>query len=400
MERVDEGIGERLRRLRTMRGMSQEELAERTDLSRDLIAKLEQGRRSSTRLTTAASLAAGLDVELSALTDGRAMAGEQRGLLALRQALTGPASFPGIDPDDPGEPTPLADLAARIGAAWADYWAGNFTKLGTLLPGLIGESRLTLRQSPTGQQLAAAAHLSAAQQIAACVLTQLGVEDLGYLAVERALAAADHSGDRLRAATLMGSLSWVLLNQGRFAEAERTALHTVDDIEPRLGKAPPEHVSVWGSLLLTALAAAAARGDRDRTEDVLSLARAAGSKLGGPRNDYQTYFAPAKVGTESVHAAVKLGEPATALDRARDVPDPGTLPTAAHGRHLLDVAQAQVDTRQYGAATDTLLTAERLSPEWMRHQVLAGMLVSELAERHRRLPGALKDLASRLSPIR
>lgn len=50
-----DGIGERLRKLRTMRGMSQDELAERAGLSRDLIAKLEQGRRSSTRLTSAAA---------------------------------------------------------------------------------------------------------------------------------------------------------------------------------------------------------------------------------------------------------------------------------------------------------------------------------------------------------
>lgn len=381
-----------------MRGMSQDDLAERSGLSRDLIAKLEQGRRSSTRLTSVAALASALDVELSALTDGRALVGEQRGVLALRQALTGPASFPGIDADDAGEPTPLAELAATVDAAWADYWAGSFTRLGKTLPALIGEARLATRQLPAGQRPAAFASLSAAYQITACLLTQLGMEDLGYLAVERALAAAENSGDRLRAATLMGSLSWVLLNQGRFAEAERTALHTVDETEPSLGKAPPEHVSVWGSLLLTALAATAARGDTGRADEELSLARAAGARLGGERNDYETYFAPVKVATESVHAAVKLGDSAAALARARDVPrDGAALPTGARGRHLLDVAQAQVDTRQYGAATDTLLAAERLSPEWMRTQVLSGVLVSELVERHRRLPAALKDLASRLA---
>lgn len=391
-------IGERLRRLRTMRGMAQDELAERAGLSRDLIAKLEQGRRTSIRLTSATALASALDVELSALTDGRALVGEQRGVLALRRALTGPASFPGIDSSDLGDPTPIGELVGTVDATWADYWAGNFTKLGTTLPALIGEVRLTTRQLPTGQRPAAFASLSAVYQIAACVLTQLGMEDLGYLTVERALAAAGDSGDQLRTATLMGSLSWVLLNQGRFDEAERTALHTVDDVEPSLTKASVEHVSVWGSLLLTALAATAARGDTGRADEILPLARAAGGRVGVDRNDYETYFGPAKVATESVHAAVKLNDPAAALGRARDVPGDGAaLPTAARGRHWLDVAQAQVDTRQYGSATETLLAAEWLSPEWMRHQVLAGTLVGELVERHRRLPAGLKGLASRLS---
>lgn len=235
----EETVGERLRRLRTMRGMSQDELAERAGLSRDLVAKLEQGRRTSVRLTSAAALASALDLELSALTDGRALAGEQRGVLALRQALTGPASFPGFDGSDEGTPTPLDELAGTVDAAWGDYWAGRFTKLGKTLPALIGEARLTARELPGRQRPAAFASLSAAYQIASCVLTQLGLEDLGYLAVERAHAAARDSGDQLRAATLMGSLSWVLLNQGRFEEAERTALHTVDDTEPRLGKASP-----------------------------------------------------------------------------------------------------------------------------------------------------------------
>lgn len=391
-----DSIGARLRRLRTLRGMSQGELAERAGLSRDLVGKLEQGRRDTTRMTTAAALASALDVELSALTDGRAYAGEQRGVLALRQALTDVSLFPSIAADDGGDPAPVQDVRAAVNDAWAAYWAGGFTRLGKTLPPLLGEARLSARQLPAGEQSEAYAMLSAAYQVAACMLTQLGMEDLAYLGVERAVAAAERSGDQLRAATLMGSLSWVLLNQGRFEEAERAAVVTADDVEPRLGSATPQHVSVWGSLLLTALAATAARGDSARSRDTLSLARAAGGRLGEPRDDYQTYFSPAKVGTESVHAAVKLGEPVTALRRSSDVHDVATLPTAAHGRHLLDVAQAQVDTRAYGEAIDTLLAAERLSPEWFRHQVLTGVLVRELVEHYSRLPGTLKGLAARL----
>src|ERR671917_677553 len=64
---VGETIGSQLRRLRRLRGLTQEELADGANVSRDLVAKLEQGRRQSARLASLASLARALDVELSAL---------------------------------------------------------------------------------------------------------------------------------------------------------------------------------------------------------------------------------------------------------------------------------------------------------------------------------------------
>jgi transcriptional regulator with XRE-family HTH domain len=49
--------------------MTQEELADRANVSCDLVAKLEQGRRHTARTTSLASLARALDVELSALVE-------------------------------------------------------------------------------------------------------------------------------------------------------------------------------------------------------------------------------------------------------------------------------------------------------------------------------------------
>ena len=64
---IGEAIGCQLRRLRRLRGLTQEELADRANVSRDLVAKLEQGRRQTARITSLVSLASALDVELSAL---------------------------------------------------------------------------------------------------------------------------------------------------------------------------------------------------------------------------------------------------------------------------------------------------------------------------------------------
>jgi transcriptional regulator with XRE-family HTH domain len=64
---IGETIGYQLRRLRRLRGLTQEELADRANVSRDLVAKLEQGQRQTARITSLVSLAGALDVELSAL---------------------------------------------------------------------------------------------------------------------------------------------------------------------------------------------------------------------------------------------------------------------------------------------------------------------------------------------
>ena len=76
---VDETIGYQLRRLRRRRGLTQEELADRANVSRDLVAKLEQGRRHTARITSLASFARALDVGLSALVERDAEDGDEAG---------------------------------------------------------------------------------------------------------------------------------------------------------------------------------------------------------------------------------------------------------------------------------------------------------------------------------
>jgi transcriptional regulator with XRE-family HTH domain len=76
---VGETIGYQLRRLRRLRGLTQEELADRANVSRDLVAKLEQGRRHTARISSLASFARALDVELSALVEHESDDGEAAG---------------------------------------------------------------------------------------------------------------------------------------------------------------------------------------------------------------------------------------------------------------------------------------------------------------------------------
>ena len=125
-------IGDRLRRARREQGMTQEELAERSGLSRELIAKIEQGRRQSVRLTTLTRLAQALDLPLSELADNRPRLDSDRegaSVLAIRDVLLSPSLLPGIDPgDDEGQPTTLAHLNTAVDRAADAYWNGQLAR--------------------------------------------------------------------------------------------------------------------------------------------------------------------------------------------------------------------------------------------------------------------------------
>jgi transcriptional regulator with XRE-family HTH domain len=69
-------LGDRLARLRRLAGLTQEQVAERSGVSADVIRKLEQHRKHSARLPTLHALARGLGVELTSLLgDPPAVAG-------------------------------------------------------------------------------------------------------------------------------------------------------------------------------------------------------------------------------------------------------------------------------------------------------------------------------------
>jgi transcriptional regulator with XRE-family HTH domain len=385
-------IGERLKKLRVERGFSQASLAERAGVSVDLVSKLEQGVRQSARVTSLRGLAQALGVSMSELLDKRPRLDSPAAaanLLAIRDALLTPAALPGIDPaDDGGEATAAGELDAAVRRGWTLYWAGQFGGLAAMLPGLIGEARVNARRAGP----AAAGTLAQAYQLAACLFVHTGSEDLATIGAERGVLAAAQGDDELQWATLNGTYAWALLAQGRLEESERHAAQVAGRIEPSMSSASPQHLTAWGGLLLTALAPAAAAGREAEAAELISLARAGASRLGEDRHDYQASFGPTQVAMQATHAYTMLGHPRRALDAARAVRREDLQPIS-WGRHLLDVAQSQVEAKREEAALATLHTAHGVSPEWFRHQLPARAIVADLVERGRRLTPALRTLA-------
>lgn len=384
-------IGDRLRLLRRERGLSQEDLARRSGLSRDLIAKLEQNRRTSCRITSLMRLANALDVELTELTGKRERLGTERdggSVLALRDTLLSPSllpGLPGMDLDDAGQPTPLPELHEAVDRAWTKYWAGDFGPLVATVPGLITEIRLTRRS--VGPATAVA--LSQAYQLASALMEHFGKMDLAALAAERAVVAAAEGEDELQWAMVQRTYGWVLLNQGRPGEAENLAVRVASMIEPSFS-APAVRVAVWGSILIGALWAAV-DADKD-VSDYITMIAAGAERLGGHIATCQTTFGSSRAAMHIVHAHAVLREPGKALEAAKKV-KPSELGRISYGRHLIDLAQVHADARQFQTAERRLQEARAMSPVWFRHQLSAQSIVADIQEKQTRLSPTIRSLA-------
>jgi hypothetical protein len=193
---------------------------------------------------------------------------------------------------------------------------------------------------------------------------------------------------------------WLLMRQGRLDEAERLALATADDVEPRISRASKGELGVWGRLLIRA-SSAAARNNRPReAREMLRLARTAGAALGGGVAAYPYgwgKFDWSTVAFQAVENQVVAGQPGRVLGLSARLPAAGATATAnTWNRHLLDVAQAHVMLRQGAEATKVLAALHGSAPEWLRHQQMAKDTFEQSlrASGRRRLTGKQRELAS------
>ncbi|WP_229068382.1 helix-turn-helix domain-containing protein [Actinoplanes sp. DH11] len=371
-------IGDRIFELRNDRSprLTQQELADRAGVSLDLVKKIEQGVKPGS-LPYLTRIARALDVDLGVLV-GKPTHLESvpssGGILALRRALT-----PVVE--DSGEPAPADELRASVQRAWKAYWSGDYDVIAAFLPQVISDAR----------QLGAADILAEASQLAASTLVHLGHPDLSLVAADCALNAAENR--HLRAA-VVGTRSWVLLNQARADDAAAIAVREADEIEPTR-KAAPEAVSMWGNLLVTGATAAARAGNDDEARDLLQVAHGAAVRLGKDRNDYNTTFGVTQVVMQRVDAAVVAGDYARALDVAREMPQHNPMPLAARSRHKTDLAHAHAGLGRYADAERLMLEIEHEAAQWMRYQPFPRAVVGALLNGRRPSP-KLRGLARRL----
>jgi transcriptional regulator with XRE-family HTH domain len=385
---VGETIGYQLRRLRRLRGLTQEELADRADVSRDLVAKLEQGRRRTARLASLASLARALDVELSALLTRAAPAREP---VSRRGDLR---SIAGTTVDR--HATTMTDASALVDRVHRAYQAARYSEAAGLLPSVSYTVDALVVEGPANGRRDALRLQASIAVAAAKLATKAGDALAARSAAGRAHDAAEAADDPIgRAASTYQLICALLLTEGQDdrENAEELAVSCAEDL-----RGSDANSLTWrGALTLIGAIIAARRGDPVEARCRLDHAEALARRLGADGNIGWTAFGPTNVMIHRVSATVALDDPRAALALAEQI-DITAIPVGLHGRQAqfhLDSAWAHAQLREEPLAVIHLLDTERVAPEFVLTNPNVRRLIRDLLERRRRAIPGLHGLALR-----
>ena len=395
-------LGRKIAAERRRRGLSQPELARMIDRSVAWVSQVERGARKVDRMSVLETLATALDIPLAELAAEApvvaAVTEETPGAATLRLVLSGVYSLRALL-NGRHRPAAMTRLRARTSQAWELTHAGRYAELADLLRGLIPDLETAVRALPEGQRADAAELLATAYQACSAALAKVGEPEAAWIAADRAMAAAERTGNPLLIAAGAFRLVFVFLAARHYDQAEETARTTADALAHLAGGDDLQAVSLWGGLTLQRAIIAARLNDPDAAYGHLEQASQAAARMGEGRNDYNTEFGPANVALHEIAVAVELGDAGRALRTAAAI-DTSGLSAERRARMLIDVARAHAQRRQASEAIAALRQAEDITPEQIRAHNQVRQLVSDLMAMQDPPSSELRDLAERTGAAR
>jgi transcriptional regulator with XRE-family HTH domain len=402
-----ESAGRRLARARRRRGLSQAALAGLVGRSESWLSQVERGRRGVDSHAVLTRLAAVLRVDVAEIsaTDSPSHAPVPFPYAAaIEQAMMGyPGLGASIGQQDIGPEPSVAHLREMARSAYRGYQATRYEATGRILPRLIRgvetASRVLGLAEPAVCETRALAY-----DTAAALLRRIGEPALAWTAADRAMAAAECSGQPLVAAVGAYRLSYVFTARRRPREAlelAMTAAHALERVM-RSRSPSPDQLSIYGGLHLAGATAAAADYDRPMVAALIAKARAVAERLGADTNLMGTAFGPVNVAIHTISTSMRAGDARTAVDIGESL-DTSAIPAGLVGRRTqvhIDLACAYALRRQDAAAVNVLLAAEHLSPQLIRYGERPREVLTELLRReHRPSTPQLRPLAHRVGVI-
>ena len=400
-----EAAGQRIARARRRRGLSQAVLAGLVGRSESWLSQVERGKRGVDSHSVLIRLAEVLRVDIEELTSS--VEQDEIGRRAypaaplIEQAMMGygiPSALGSLE--EPEGEVSLEFLRAQARSAYQAYQATRYDAAGRVLPGLIRDVETVARIAGSGSPAACEVR-ARVYDTAAALLSRVGEPFLAWAAADRAIFAAEHSGNPLLAAASAWRLSYMITGRKHLQEALELAMTAVAVLKRTTRVPSPEQLSVYGALHLAAATAAAASLDRATTESLLATARGIADRT-GEANHMGTAFGPVNVAIHTISASLKLGDPRTATETGEAL-NLTAMPAGLVGRRTqvnLDLARAYAMSRKDAAAVNLLLAAERLSPQLVRYDQATRDVLTELLRReHRPSTPELRPLARRAGVI-
>ncbi|WP_245681725.1 XRE family transcriptional regulator [Actinomadura kijaniata] len=318
-----------------------------------------------------------------------------------RRALAAPADLTDVLYGSPPDaaPVPLATLRNATGRARDHFEAARYDDLSRGLPALLAAAAATRDHADGPARERANALVADAYLAASALMVKINDDQLAWAAADRAVQAAAASDDPLTLADARRAVATVLRRTGRPARARELLLTAARDIEPD-GRAAPEQLSVYGSLLQVAAYTAAVDGDRHSAHEYIAEAAGTAARLGRDANLRHTAFGPANVAIYQVSIAQVLGDSGTAIEHARALRHVALPTRERRGRLGVDVARAYHQWGRYEDCYRTLRSVERIAPAEVRYRPPVRRMVEDLLRFERRgsLPG-LRAFADRVGVL-
>ncbi len=392
----EKSLGRKIAFNRKRRGLSQKEFAGLLDRSEAWVSQVERGVRRVDRMTVLEKVADVLDIPVAELAaDAPIVAsvtdGKPRGAGRLRLVLSAAHSLKAVLGQ--AEPPDVPALRARVDRAWELTHEGDYADLSELLEQLIPALESATRSGPEADRPELFRLLAATYHTCGAALANMGEPEAAWIAVDRAVVAAERAGDPLLMAAGEFRLSIVFLGARHYDQAAQTSGSAADALRPLSDTGQTEAVALRGALTLQRAVAAARANQAEDAYGFLRDAREMAEQVGAGRNDYNTEFGPTNVGLHEVAVAVDLGDAGLAL-RAADAVDASGLSPERQTRFRIDVARAHTQRRQVGDAVSALMAARELSPEMLRAMPLVKQLVSDLLTMSQPPSDQLRSLAN------
>lgn len=396
-------IGGVLRRARVLAGRSQSDVAAALGYHQSKVSRLEQGRGTAD-LPVLRAVAAELRIPLSALglaTSRTAAADREtseymhrRTFLAAGVAtLAAPTTqtlvygelvqslLPGLPPVAGTGEEDVRRLKARMNRLRNLYSACDYEHLELQLPALIGDLRRVGASSSETTGM-----LAAAYQTSASLLLKHGDHGHAWLAVGRAMAEAERSGDPVVLASSVRLHAHLLARENHAREAVTLVRHTVDQLAGSYDQRSPQHLAAQGMLLLRGVTAAALGDDRSSVRDFLAEARDVAGRMPDSSPDRWSNFNLINVELHAVNASVVLGDAGVALEAARPLTRRGIPVPERRAALWTDVAHAYSQQSRLPDAYRALRVVESCAAQDVRRPAVKE-LVADMVARDRRRAG-------------
>jgi transcriptional regulator with XRE-family HTH domain len=242
-----EVTGHRIARARRRRGLSQAVLAGLAGRSESWLSQVERGKRGIDSHRVLVRLADVLRVDIEELT-GAGVGNEPDRRVHPAASLIERAMMaygvPGgsTEHEGPDREVNLGYLRAKARSAYRSYQATRYDTAGQILPGLICGVETAVRTAGTASPAAWEVRVLV-YDTAAALLSRIGEPFLAWAAADRAMSAAEYSGDPLLTAVSAWRLSYTITGRKHPQEALLVAMTEAAALERAMRTPSPSSQS-------------------------------------------------------------------------------------------------------------------------------------------------------------